>query len=96
MVKKNTNTNMVSKPNTTPSPSKKLLGVGGGGWKNKQSEVFTNFYLTWNIFLQLKLLELFLGSSSFGYFQDIESDSFAERTTLSNGDNIPNLNIPVW
>lgn len=45
--------------------------------------------------LVLKLLELLLGTSSLCDFEDIEPDSLAEGTALSDGDDVPNLDIPA-
>lgn len=42
-----------------------------------------------------KLLKLLLGTSSLCDFEDIEPDSLAEGTTLSHGDDVPNLDIPA-
>lgn len=38
----------------------------------------------------LKFLELFLGSSGLSDFEDIEPHGLAERSALSNSDNISN------
>lgn len=45
--------------------------------------------------LFLKLLELLLGTSSLRDFEDIEPDRLAEGTTLSHGDNVPDLDVPA-
>lgn len=41
----------------------------------------------------LKLLELLLGSSSLCHFEDVEPDSLAERSALSNGHNVSNCDV---
>lgn len=45
--------------------------------------------------LVLKLLELLLGASSLCDLEDVEADSLAEGTALSDGDDVPDLDIPA-
>lgn len=41
----------------------------------------------------LKLLELLLGSSSLCHFEDVEPHGLAQRSALSDGDNVSNCDV---